>query len=233
MSSPYWQLPRAAQGRVLPDFATVPHGVNVFCLGLDSPTRYGRTNMLLPGESISIYQDVSGDPSHKMIRFCWLVRNPRQMPQARVAVNAGSVSFKATELLGGTDAVRGLYVDPAPFLAADRDQLVTVSGATDGANNGTFRVSSVPQGQSPVYDDGTMAVIENDSLVGHLNDPAVTVKVLGARWVARAYITDELRAEVAEPAGHEWQRSELALHLSKLTGTFQIKFTLALESVTP
>lgn len=238
MSNNYWFLPRTLQGRVEPDFAIVPDGANVFCLGADIHQDRPQSFMLDTGDEVTLYQDVSGDPAHKLIRFAWLVRNPRGMPQGRIIVNAGPADFKDGDLAVPSDALKGVYVSAGmapggtrtPFLEADRDQLIKITGT--GLNDGTFRISAIPQDQGN-YDNGTVAVIENAGLATE-SPAAATIKVLGAQWRAEAYIDANLRAQVIEPAGYEWQRLSLAMHLSQnVTDPFRIKFVLALDSVEP
>lgn len=77
-------------------------------------------------------------------------------------------------------------------------------------------------------------------MVDALNDPGVTLEVLGAQWRAEMLISvagvEQSVVSVVEqlvqfhPDG--WQRGSLKANLSKYSGVAEIIFRLTLESVT-
>ena len=150
----------------------------------------------------------------------------------------------------GRDRLTGLSIDgAAPFEKAHAEQLLDVSGAPTGGNNGTnFRVTAVPEAQGGVasFDlqvagaipAGRVVILENAAAVKEAA-PSATISVRGAQWRAQAFVDigggDILRAEVienlvqADPDG--WQRGSMAMHVSK-AGLLTVTFKLSLESTT-
>lgn len=81
-----------------------------------------------------------------------------------------------------------------------------------------------------LYKNGQVAVLEDSTITPEVAS-GVTLTMLGARWVAKAYIDDELRTELRETrAGRSWQRNYMAAHVAKLTGVHALKFELSLET---
>jgi len=219
--SPYWHAPAVYQGRIQPQHATPDHGDYAFCLGYDDLDPLP-TFMLNIGETIEVQQDadLSG---MEIVTFMWKMRTPDNMPQFRTILSAGHCVFKTGNLYETGDGLNGVQLDTALFLVSDGDQQLVFSGSGAPANNGTFRCASISS-------DRKKAHIENGSIVD-TDEAAITVKINGARWVARAYIDTNLRAELIEPAGHEVQR-HFTLNVSQTGGAGIIRFVLALEEVT-
>jgi len=265
--SPLWRYPGIWDGRIAPvnsvpqdigtgeayyDTAYYYYGIgesHVFCLGPDLSNL--PVNRLKVGDTVSVEQDFDVVDAAKLLRFCWHMRMPETLPAPRYIVQNGLVSFMSSNLAAfgespaptWSDGCQGLYVHSpsSMFTVQDADQVCTISGTTDAANSGTFRISSPlsgaygPEGDQVNITIGRKALIENYGLVTRLNDPAVTIKMHGATWVARAY-TDVgagwvERVKLEEQPGHTWFRNELALHLSKFTGAISVKFELKLEEV--
>lgn len=132
------------------------------------------------------------------------------------------------------------------FNLASRELWCSISGATDATNNdpgpGSFhRLVCVPaEAGSP----GTMAVIENQNRIGlplpdrgtmyqRLNEAAVTIRVLGYKWTARAWIDQgsgwEERVALIEAEERNLVRGSMALHVSQFSGPLTVKFDLTLE----
>lgn len=237
MASPYWSSPGVAQGRIEPTEATPDHGFWDFCLGYDGeePAQF----MLNIGETIKLEQtyDLS---TMQFVNFCWTMRTPTEMPAARTIVNAGSVTFVDGSLIETGDGLRGLLFGSNLLTPDDTDQLMLISGSANAANNGTFRVGAVSGslvnyvGKPGKYVSPKLdrCVLENASMVAGA-ESGITVKRLGARWVAQAYVDNVLRVELIEPAVHEVMRRSLKLHCSQVAGPVTMSFRLTLESVTP
>lgn len=221
MVSPYWFAPAVSQGRITPQHVTPDHGDYVFCLGYDDLDPLP-TFLLNVGETIEVQQDADLTDM-RTITFMWKMRTPDNMPQFRTALSAGHCIFKTGSLYETGDGLNGIELDSALLIDADNDQQMVISGSAAPANNGTFRVASL-------CSDLKKAHIENGSIVD-TDEASITVKINGCRWVARAYIDTNLRAELVEPAGHEVQR-QFVLHVSQLGGGGTIRFVLALEAVT-
>jgi hypothetical protein len=255
MASPLWKYPGVLEGRLAPtqglyygydggDFLyyyavddwyyagldTYGEG-HAFCLGddqLEFPDH--RFEM---GDMISVEQefDVS---AHKLLRFGWYMRHPESMEEKTI-VEAGAVTFVTTGLVQTGDGLQGLIVaSPAQqFAKEDAEKIIEVSGATDAGNNTQFRSSGVPFNQGDPEVAGGDRILLEGTVTAKVADPAVTVKRVGLKWVARAYMDSgsgfEERVKLEETPGHLVYRNELAFHISKFTGTAKIKFELKLE----
>jgi hypothetical protein len=261
VASPYWSypdqsryiVPAALQGRLGPTQAPPADGLEVQCLGVDAPDGHEPSFLLTPGDTIAVEQQAFLDP-HKLILFSWQMHQPRYMPQGHTVCRVSSVTFKVTGLVGflgagpgDHDGLRGVSItrsacedqlSPA-FRPEDRDQIAKIVGSGDADNDGNFRISGVPtalpdvQGNQ-VHEVGQVAILENPLLSPLVGDPAVTLKVLGLEWVARAYVDTVLRVELVEKPKHTWQRLNMALHVSKAPLTaVAIRFELSLETTEP
>lgn len=261
MSSPLWSYPGVWEGRLAPTQSAYfaydsgelyyygewwvdewyyyyegEEGIgqgHVFCLGSDQEEHpWYRVQV---GDYISVQQTFTIDDAQKLLRFGWRMRTPDDLPEKKTIIQGGAVNFKTNSLMVSGDGLQGIIVpSPAlPFSQDDAEQLITVSGSTRAANNGTFRSSGVPFNQAGV-DGGDRIILENDAIEA-IDDPAVTVVREGLQWVARAYVDEGAgfveRVKLIEEPGHTSYRNELALHLSKWTGELTVKFEMALETV--
>lgn len=225
---------------------------HVFCLGRDIiPFSLRRLQI---GATASVEQSFVVTTVHKFLLFVWHMRVPTSLPVARTLVSNGSVSFVGgyqqagcRGLLSPVDGLSGVILDApgalSQFQLSDFEQWCTISNATDPVNDGTHRIVCPSQdGTEAGYFD--RAVLENvnrmgvpapdtGSMVERLNDPAVTIRVHGLRWVARAYCDWgagwQARVVLQEPVGRNLIRSSMALHVSQYTGPLGVKFELMLE----
>jgi hypothetical protein len=184
------------------------------------------------------------------------MRYSGKMPKYEVlidpAVTPVNVDFRTSGLLkptlGTPDGVHGIRLAQPLLRRAHANQLCRISGATNGANNGLFRITDVPSAIGEVgawgaggapgsLQAGMVAVVENTGMVHSLANAAVKLEMFGAQWRAQLYITvggsDILVAELIEPRVQAdpdgWQRASIAAHVSKLAITTGIKFILSLE----
>lgn len=139
---------------------------------------------------------------------------------------SGTTSNDGTYRIGGvpwnTDGVGQSYNGR---VAADPDTLRHIGpGDSDPAPSG---VDTAKQ-----YKNGQVGMLDVSSITPEVAAGA-TLTVLGARWVAKAYVDGTLRTELRETrAGRSWQRNYMAAHVAKLTGTHTLKFELSIETVT-
>lgn len=177
-----------------------------------------------------------------LIYFGWYLRNPINAPSAKTVLSAGACEFKTTDLVATGDQLPGILLPsnaPAFFSQSDTDRQVLVSGTV--SNNGTYRILGVPWNQGKVVAspglgevmNGRVAILDagNPTTLVVESPGAATIKVLGSRWVARAYVDATERVTLRERAGRSWNRSQLAMHVSKLAGLHTIKFLMELEMV--
>ena len=254
--SPYFSYPGVLQGRVVPVEVvadSVTDGTWNFCLGINQDPL--PSFLLNIGDEITLTQNVDMS-STQLWRFDWRMRYSLDNPVYLKVVDNASVSFKDGSLIDVTspDDIRGIFIDSPGLLFQEKheNQLVNISGATNGNNNGSnLRLTGIPSGQGEIgyFDElkdqgtwvaGRQAIIENPNIVDTAADPNVTVEVLGARWKAQMFVDigggDVLRAELvedlvqADPNG--WQRGSLAAHVSKVAGVVILTFKLSLESIT-
>ena len=224
-------------------------GNAVFCLGEDratfQPYRYNIN------DTITVEQTFTVSAAHKLILFSFHMRTP-PMPTPRDIIVAGPVDIvRSTGLISSGDGCSGVRLPNTAlasslFTADDRELWLQISGATNPTNDGTHRISGIPWNQGNIS-GGEAAILENSNTLGlafpntatmvdQLADPAVTMSVLGLRWVSRAYadwgagMTE--RVSLEEPTGHTWYRTDLALHVSKYTGSLTVRFESKLELIT-
>lgn len=225
---------------------------HVFCLGSDELNL--PINRLKLDDTISVQQDFDIATPQQLLKFCWHFRLVEALPQSRDIINNGTVSFLNGGLLSYsetpvpswalTEGTKGIYIPTpdSPFTQSDNDRVCSISGATDTGNNGTWRISTIPDGvfsdptgSSVTITGGKKAVLECDSLTARVNDSGVTVRMHGLNWVARAYADTgsgwEETLQLIEAPNHTWYRNQLAFHLSKYSGAIRIKFELKLEKV--
>ena len=247
--SPYWSYPGVIQGRVQPKVFPKSDGTYLYVLGadLEDLPEY----LLDIGDEITLVQDITLSGT-RLIRADIRMRYSPRMPRFRTVLSAGRATFKTTGLVASGDGLDGVEITDPLFTKDDEDQLLSITGATTGGNNVTSeRISSVPSGQGDFdyFDAGSQtglgkragraAVIEA-TMAAYTDDPAVTIKRLGAQWRAQILIDtgggDVVRAEWVEslvqarPDG--WQRANLAANVSKIVGSATLTFKLALEQVT-
>lgn len=253
--SPFYFLPGGLQGRLQPVMSQATDGSWVYVLGADQEPL--PSFMLNIGDAIRLTQDIAVD-GQKLLRFDWRMRYSDRMPQYDLLIDPLvtpiDVSFRTSGLIfpvAGTDtAVLGIVLDQPLFTRAHENQLCRITGADNVANDGTFRITSVPSdigeigewgaGGSPGdLQAGMVAVVENSSMVHSLADTNVKLEILGAQWRAQLYINDGVddvlvaelveRRVQADPDG--WQRGSLAAHVSKLSlALTTLTFVLQLES---
>uniref|UniRef100_A0A6H1Z8U0 Uncharacterized protein n=1 Tax=viral metagenome TaxID=1070528 RepID=A0A6H1Z8U0_9ZZZZ len=204
----------------------------LFCLGED--TVLPVVHAYQEDMAISVEQQFDIGVAQKLLQFCWDVSQPEGMPGPRTIISAGEVSFMLGSLITTGDGATGIIVriPGLPFTAADRGKLVRISGATDVPNNNDFMIDGIPADQGQAAWD--RAVVYDAAMVARMNDPAVTVKVLGLRWVTRVYVDTGLgpqeKIAYTEEIGHRKYRNYMALHLSKFVGTLTARFEAKLEA---
>lgn len=125
------------------------------------------------------------------------------------------------------------------FEPSDYDRLVEVSAG--GTNSGVYRIAGVPWDQGKVnsspgtgeYLNGRVAILDV-GVGGSLNaeSAAVTVEMLGLRWVGRAYYDATEKVYVEESPRHSWART-LHVHCSKASLALlrTLKYEVNLEAV--
>jgi len=265
MPSPLWAYPGVWQGRIVPQHS-IPqspasssyyyayyygYGYSdneyVFCLGTDrDPAPIHRLDV---GDSIVVEQQFIVPAGSKLLRFCWHMRIPDNLPVARTITAGKRVDFKTSNLLRAAgDGCAGiiLYNPNSLLQSTDQEQVATISGATDAANNGNFPIIAVPSAQSRFdsitgltvgtdsFIEGTRAVINNPSLVARDNDPNVTIVTNALYWLAQVLIdcNDGLgfveRASLVEQVDHTYYRRELAVNLARFVGHLSLRFALTL-----
>lgn len=220
---------------------------HVFCLGEDSNGAVASPDYRLSTDDISgVYQTNVDLTDVDLLYFAWRLNNPANMALPVTLVNNGPCQLVLEGIVDAGDGLSGILLPDSAvtlFESAHCERIVRISNCGNPANNGDFRITSVPQSQKHVvsvvtdpatqYANGRFAVIENDVLVAE--SPAnATVTVLGAQWVASAYIDNILCCELREPGcshhrGRSWQRNNLCAHVSKLAGVHTVKFELSVE----
>jgi len=256
VSSPLWKYPGVLEGRIQPDYSVAQgsesaayygyyahyysyYMEHVFCLGEDMlPFQSWR---LAVGNTARVEQAFTVPAATKLIRFSWHMRNP-EMPASRNLVVAGPVDFMQTGLITGADGASGFILDPslAGTLTQDDAELwCQITGATDANNNGTHRISGIPEDQGDA--NGERAIVENSNtlnsdMVHRMADPAVTIRLLGLRWMSRAYVDIGAgfvqQFHLSEWIDHTWYRTALAINTSKYAGPMTIRFEMELERLT-
>lgn len=214
---------------------------HVFCLGEDANT--GPDYRLSQDDIAGVYQTNVDLTGIDILYFAWKLNNPATMPQPVTILSAGTCQFVTTDVMVATgDDLPGILLPVGASVLFDSsysERILRVSGAPSAVNNGDFRISAVPQNQGSMITtpslNGRFAVLENDLLVAEAG-AAVTLTVLGAQWVARAYIDTMLCCELREPGcshhrGRSKQRNELSAHVSKLAGVHTVKFELSIELI--
>jgi hypothetical protein len=259
--SPYWTYPGTLQGRIDPSpVIEAEDGDYVFVLGQGSD--HLPSFMLNIGDEITLSQQlaISGN---KLLRFAWRMRYSPDLPKFKTVTEDSKVDFRLEKLLdettvgpGGTgDSLAGIILESGSFERAHQDQLLLISGASNSNNNtliNPVRISSIPENQglerrvgqfepggaATPLPAGRAAVLEHASMVAQLDDPNVSLFVLGAQWRAQMYVDmgigdPILRAELTEnvvqsdPDG--WMRGSLAAHISKISQVVTLIFKLTLE----
>lgn len=247
MSHPAWKDPGVLNGRISPHvsaydptadlypyeaYGTYGGAAFLFCLGED--TVLPVVHAYQEDMAVSVEQQFDIGVAQRLLRFCWDVHQPEGMPDPRTIITAGVVSFMLGSLVDVGDGCTGILVriPDLPFIAADRGKIARISGATDAPNNGDFMIDGIPAEQGTAAWD--RAVIYDAAMVARLLDPAVTVKVLGLRWVTSAYIDAgfgwQERITYTEQVGHRHYRNYMALHLSKFVGTLTVRFEASLQA---
>ena len=228
---PYWRYPGALNGRIMPTVSMALDGSYVFCLGGDDEEP--QTFTLSPGEKVSVEQIIDAGGVDLVYFYFQFRTGP--MPAYRMVLNAQSAQIKLGSLATVGDGMVGISIEEPSLLAnenlfvqADSDQLAKLSGFPTPANNGVFRISSVPV-HDDVYPPGRVAVIENAAAVAEAG-PATTIEIYGARWVGQVYIDAVKRVEVVEFTDAGPQR-DLAVNISKLVGFHTLKYVLELQSI--
>jgi hypothetical protein len=238
MASPFWKYPGVKTGRLQPAQATAQEGSYVFCIGEDEaePQDY----RIRVGEEFALEQKIDAYHS-ELITFAWKLKNPSDMPAPRTLLSSEPCEFKTGGLLvtnPSDDGLSGVELPESPtglFLRADSERLAEISGTSN--NNGTFRISSVPwnQGKAAAAPNqnqvinGRIAIIENDSLANE-SPASATIKVLGLRWVARAYIGSFLRCEMEGTPKNNYQRNTMTVYVGKYVEYGALRFELKLEA---
>jgi len=232
MTTPYWRYPPQLNGRMIPTHSVAQDGYFVYCLGEDvlDPRKF----RLHADDAISVEQMFNIVTPIDLLRFSWHTRQPETMPTSRDIINSGTVSFKNGDLVSAGDSLLGITIGTpdSPFTPDDYERQCQISGASVSGNNGTFTVTGVPWNQGDIV-GGEAAMLNNSAMVTDLADTGVTVRMLGLRWVSRAYLyisgAWEEKLAITEHVDHEWYRTDLALHLSQFTGATGVKFELTLE----
>lgn len=236
------------------------YGEAVYCLGED--VSHFQDYRLYNGQYAHVQQTFTISAAHKLLLFSWHMRQP-DMPVSRNIVVAGPVDFvgqrlvapggaldgtapAGTGLLTSGDSCTGVRIPDTShssvqslFTKADRELYLLVSGATDAANNGYHRISTIPWGQAGVS-GGDRALTEfpdQTTIVQRAADPSVTLRVLGVTWKGRLWYKTAAGAwteyfALEEEYSHTWYRTGLALNVSKYTGSLSIKFELKVERLT-
>jgi len=151
--------------------------------------------------------------------------------QDRVVILAGTASNDGTHRISvvpkNTDGLGGGAFPPGRVAAAPETARWIGPGDADPAP-GPLPLLPVKQ-----FKNGQVAIFENAAGVTAEVAAGATVTIPGWRWVAKAFIDGEVRAELRETrAGRWWQRNYMAAHVSQLTGVVTLKFELSLEQVT-
>lgn len=245
MAHPAWKHPGTLNGRISPHSAAYdplqdlyPYeaygaggsAVHLFCLGEDAVLPV--VHAYMDDMAISVQQQFDIGAAQRLLKFCWDVHQPEGMPSPRTILTAGVADFTLMDLVDPGDGCSGIRVvsPSSPFTRADRGKILRVSGATDAGNNDDFMIDAIPsdQGVHTPIGVGDRALIYSAGLTTRMNDPAVTVKVLGLSWVTSAYVDAgfgwQERITYTEQVGHRHYRSYMALHLSKFTGTLTARF---------
>lgn len=256
---PYYSYPGALQERVQPAAVDPQEGSWAMVLGEDREEL--QSYKLDIGDTIEVRQAALID-GRKLLQFDWRMRYSPRMPKYSKVLDNGVVSFLNGDLITAGDALLGVRKNTVALFSEEHvEQLISMSGGTNPANRTgavPARISSIPsaqkdstlpdlevgwwdsakdQGNTPA---GSVAVIEHAGMVDALNDPGVTLEVLGAQWRAEMLISvagvEQSVVSVVEqlvqfhPDG--WQRGSLKANLSKYSGVAEIIFRLTLESVT-
>jgi len=228
-------------------------GESVFCLGEDRTTF--QPYRMTVNDTILVQQTFTITAAQRLILFSFHMRTP-PMPSVTEIISAGPVDFTGGDghdgLIVTGDGCSGLrlanlLLASAPFAPGHKELWLRVAGATDGDNNGDHRITDVPWDQGDVL-GGDTVLLENQNrlllaapdtaaMVGRVNDPAVTLHVLGLKWVSRAYVNWgagwQEWLDLEEQTGHTWYRTDLAIHVSKYTGSLTLRFESKLELVVP
>ena len=250
-ASPYYTIPGVLQGRIEPSKSQAPDGSWVFNLGTD--------DQILPevtldiGDSITITQQFNV-LTERLIRFAWHMRYAPGMPKFRNIITGGTVAVRDTDLFNTGDGMNGLILPTSLLTARDAEQVVTLTGAANNANNvDNVRIHSVGSGQATVgyFDaDKDQATYPAGSVVGlDINglepdvETGLNVDLLGARWRARAILLPdiypyeevvmaELFEDLIQSSPNGYQRISGAMHVSKMVAAATVKFELKLIQVT-
>lgn len=255
MSSPFWSYPGVRNGRIIPRRAS-PQGTEedfyygfvyytysyayqyysgqAFCLGSDRSTEDAR---LLHGATARITQsvDLTGID---ILLFCMRLITKASMPQPRTLLANGALNILAGSLIASGDGAQGLLLpeNADSLISKGEDERgLLINGTT--LNDGYSTLRAVPWNQGGVVSDPTAPQVLNgrvavlDEIAGPEAVPnGASVKLLGARWIARAYVDGSLRVELTEKPGRSWQRNYLALHVSKLSGFHDVSFHIQLDA---
>jgi len=146
------------------------------------------------------------------------IAQPASMPDAR------DVSKDVQFIASSVGSPGNKIVIPARLKDADVGSIVTISGATNGANNGDLRIVGLQ--------DSITAYV-NKVLVTEGPRAAITATQKGARWKFSMLVFDgtsivERARCIQEKTESKFFRTDLKMNVSKLTGSKNIYFRMTL-----
>jgi hypothetical protein len=247
--SPLYSLPGELQGRVQSPVVPATDGAWSMILGVDK--EHLPSYILTIGDTIVVTQENVAITGKSLLKFDWRMRYAHGLQRYNKILDAGTVDFVTSGLVKsapGPDSLIGIRAPTPIFEEGFAQQWLKVTGSSQIANDGSFRMTVVPSDQGDLspwnqasagsVQAGRVAILENAAMVPVVGDTGVTLEVHGVRWRASLDLHDgiaphrsiELVESEVQADGDGWLRAGLAANVSKYSGLADVIFTLILEA---
>jgi hypothetical protein len=247
--SPLYALPGELQGRVQSSIIPATDGAWSMILGVDR--EYLPSYELTMGDTIVVKQENVAITGKSLLKFDWRMRYAPGLQRYQKLLDAGTVDFVTSGLVKGApspDSLIGIRAQRAIFEEAFAQQWLKVTGSSQGANNGSFRMTAAPSDQHDIstweqasssnVQAGRVIILENAAMVPVVGDTGITLEIHGVKWKASMDLDDgitvhravELVESDVQADNDGWLRAGLAANVSKYSGLADVIFTLTLEA---